>query len=106
MVVRGEVWLSVLDPAVGHEIRKSRPCVVISPDALHDFLPTVIVAPMTTGSRPAPYRIPVVFNGKRGFILLDQIRTLDQQRLVKRLGKLSPKTAGLTYATLQELFAP
>jgi mRNA interferase MazF len=106
MVVRGEVWLSMLDPAFGHEIRKARPCVVISPGALHDFLPTVIVAPMTTGSRAAPYRIPVLFSGKRGLILLDQIRTLDQRRLVKRLGKVSPKTAALALAALQELFAP
>jgi mRNA interferase MazF len=98
--------LTVLDPAAGREIRKTRPCVVISPGALHEFLPTVIVAPMTTGSRPAPYRVPVLFDGKRGFILLDQIRTVDQLRLVKRLGKVAPKTIGATLSALQELFAP
>lgn len=106
MVARGEIWLTALDPTVGREIRKTRPCVVVSPPELHDFLSTVIVAPMTTGSRPAPYRIPLAFEGKRGLILLDQLRTLDQVRLVKRLGKLTPKTLRNTLDTLQALFAP
>ena len=98
--------MTVLDPAAGRELRKTRPCVIISPAALHDFLPTCIVAPMTTDSRPAPYRVPVAFDGRKGFILLDQIRTLDQLRLLKRLGKVNSKTIGATLATLQELFAP
>lgn len=106
MVARGDVWLTALDPAVGSEIRKTRPCVVISPPELHDVLRTVIVAPMSTGSRPAPFRVPLVFAGKRGSILLDQLRTLDGRRLVRRLGKVSPRTIGSTLATLQELFAP
>jgi mRNA interferase MazF len=105
VVVRGEIWLAALDPAIGSEIRKTRPCVVISPPELHDFLRTVIVAPMTTGSKGAPYRIPLTFEGKRGLILLDQIRTLDQQRLLKRLGKINAKTLGDTLGVLQELFA-
>ena len=74
MVVRGEVWLINLDPTVGSEIQKTRPCVVISPPELHDHLRTVIVAPMTTKSRPAPYRVSVVFSQKKGLVLLDQIQ--------------------------------
>jgi mRNA interferase MazF len=105
VVARGEVWLAVLDPTVGAEIKKTRPCVVISPPELHDHLRTVIVAPMTTGSLPAPYRIPVRFQAKRGLILLDQLRTLDKTRLAKRLGAVSQKTLGATLSTLQELFA-
>jgi mRNA interferase MazF len=73
---------------------------------MNDYLRTVIVAPMTTGSRPARYRIPVIFAGKSGLILLDQLRTLDQARLVRRLGKTNAKTVDATLKTLQELFAP
>ena len=105
MVARGDIWLAALDPAVGSEIRKTRPCVVVSPPELHDHLRTVIVAPMTTGSRPAPFRIPVTFGGKRGLILLDQIRTLDKARLVRRLGAASGNTLGATLSALQEVFA-
>ncbi|HEX7323910.1 MAG TPA: type II toxin-antitoxin system PemK/MazF family toxin [Rhodanobacteraceae bacterium] len=106
MVKRGEIWLAVLDPTVGSEIRKSRPCVVISPREMHDYLRTVIVAPMTTGSRPAPFRVGIRFQGKSGLILLDQIRTLDQSRLVKRLGNVRPATLAALLRTLQEVFAP
>jgi mRNA interferase MazF len=105
MVVRGEVWLTILDPTLGREIQKTRPCIVISPPELHNFLSTVIVAPMTTGSRPARFRIPVAFDGKHGLILLDQIRTLDKVRLLKRLGKVTPKTLRTTLDGLAELFA-
>jgi mRNA interferase MazF len=105
MVTRGEVWLVTLDPTLGSEIHKTRPCVVISPPEMHDYLRTVMVAPMTTGARPAPYRIPVTFQGKRGLILLDQIRTLDKLRLVKRLGNITPSTLALTLKTLQKVFA-
>jgi mRNA interferase MazF len=103
-VVRGEVWLAALDPAVGGEIQKTRPCLIVSPPEMHDYLRTVMVAPMTTGNRPAPYRIPVEFQRKRGLILLDQIRTLDQQRLVRRLGTVAPRILGLTLAALRETF--
>lgn len=102
---RGEIWLAALDPTVGSEIRKTRPCVVISPAEMHDHLRTVIVAPMTTGSQPAPFRISIAFEGKKGLMLLDQIRTLDKHRLVKRLGAITPKTLSATLATLQEVFA-
>ena len=104
MVIRGEVWLLALDPTVGSEVRKTRPGVVISPPEMHDYLRTVIVAPMTTGARPAPYRIPVTFQGKRGLILLDQLRTLDKVRLVKRLGSVSSATLASTLETLQKVF--
>lgn len=105
MVARGDIWLAALDPTVGSEIRKSRPCVVISPPEMHDHLRTVIVAPMTTGARPAPFRIPVTFRGKSGLILLDQVRTLDQARLVRRLGAVSASTLSATLKTLQVIFA-
>jgi len=104
MVTRGEIWLSALNPTVGSEIQKTRPCVVVSPPEMHDHLRTVIVAPMTTGSRPAPFRIPITFGKKKGLILLDQIRTLDKVRLVKRLGAVSPDTLSATLNTLQEVF--
>lgn len=103
--MRGDIWLAALDPAVGGEIRKARPCVVISPPELHDYLRTIIVAPMSTGSRPAPYRIPVTHASKKGLILLDQIRTLDRARLVRKWGAVSARTLAATLRTLQDVFA-
>jgi len=105
VVTRGEVWLVTLDPTVGSEIHKTRPCVIVSPPEMHDYLRTVIVAPMTTGARPAPYRISVSFQGKRRLILLDQLRTLDKPRLVKRLGNITSPRLALTLQTLQKVFA-
>ena len=102
----GDIWLAHLDPTVGSEIQKTRPCVVISPDEMNAHLRTVIVAPMTTGSRPAAFRVPLTFQGKRGLIVLDQIRTLDRVRLVKKLGALRASTLALTLQTLQAMFAP
>jgi len=104
-VNRGEIWLVNLDPTVGSEIKKSRPCVVVSPPQMHDHLRSVIVAPMTTKSRPAPFRIPVSHGGQRGLILLDQVRAVDKVRLVKKLGAVSAKTLAATLDTLQEVFA-
>lgn len=106
MVKRGDVWLVNLDPTMGTEIKKSRPCVVISPAELHDHLRTVLVAPMTTKGHAAPFRIAAVHAGRKGLVLLDQIRAVDKLRLAKKLGVLSPKTTALALATLQELFAP
>jgi mRNA interferase MazF len=103
-VRRGEIWLAALDPTIGSEIQKSRPCVVVSPAEMHDFLRTVTVAPMTTGSRPAPFRIPLRFRGKDGLILLDQMRSLDKQRLVRRLGAVPGATLRLTLAALRQMF--
>jgi mRNA interferase MazF len=105
VVKRGEVWLINLDPTVGSEIRKTRPCVVVSPPELHDHLRTVIVAPMTTKSHPAPYRIDVVFGQKKGLILLDQIRTIDKTRLVSKLGSIPAGSLVGVLRTLQEVFA-
>ena len=102
---RGEIWLASLDPTLGSEIRKTRPCVVVSPPEMNAHLRTIIVAPMTTGSRPARFRVPVAFQGKEGLILLDQIRTLDRQRLVRRLGAVAPATLRQTLDRLRALFA-
>ena len=102
---RGEIWLVNLDPKVGSEIKKSRPCVVVSPAELHDHLRTVIVAPMTTKGFAAPFRIPLTHAGSKGLVLLDQIRTVDKVRLSKRLGALSTKTLAATLQTLQNVFA-
>jgi mRNA interferase MazF len=105
VVKRGEIWLVNLDPTVGSEIQKTRPCVVISPPEMHDYLRTALVAPMTTGSHPAPFRIPVRHGGKQGLILLDQIRAVDKTRLVKRAGAITPATLSATLAALAEIFA-
>jgi mRNA interferase MazF len=102
----GEIWLAQLEPTMESKIRKMRPCVVVSPVEMNEFLRTVVVAPMTTGSKPAGFRIPVTFQGKQGLIVLDQIRTLDRVRLVKRLGTLRPSTLTATLKTLQAMFAP
>ena len=104
MVRRGEVWLAALDPAPGSEIRKTRPCMIVSPDEMNAHLRTAIVLPMTTGSRPAPFRIPVQFQGKEGLLLSDQMRTLDRRRLVKRLGAVDAETLEAALAVLTELF--
>ncbi|MBV8362145.1 MAG: type II toxin-antitoxin system PemK/MazF family toxin [Deltaproteobacteria bacterium] len=104
-VNRGDVWLAALGPTVGSEIQKTRPCVVISPAEMHDYLRTAMVAPMTTGSRPAPFRIPITFERKNGLILLDQLCTVDKQRLVRRIGVVEPKTLRATLARLRDVFA-
>ena len=103
--MRGEIWLVNLDPSIGSEIKKSRPCVVVSPAEMHDHLRTVIVVPMTTKSRPAPFRVPVTHGGQKGLILLDQVRAVDKARLAKKLGAVSAKTLLGTLGTLQEVFA-
>ena len=102
---RGDIWLVNLDPTVGSEIQKSRPCVIVSPAELNDHLHTVIVAPMTSKGFAAPFRIPLTHAGTEGLILLDQLRTVDKIRLARRMGALSGKTLARTLATLQEVFA-
>ena len=102
---RGEIWLAALDPTMGSEIQKTRPCVVVSPPEMNDHLRTMVVAPMTTGSRPAPFRIAITFQRKNGLILLDQLRTLDRLRLVKRLGVVRPATLAGVLDGLQAMFA-
>ena len=105
VVSRGDVWLVVLDPTRGSEIRNARPCVVISPPEMHDHLRTFIAAPMTTGSTPAPFRIAMRFSGKSGLILIDQVRALDKTRLVKRLGAVPGTVLVASLAALREMFA-
>ncbi|NRO96478.1 type II toxin-antitoxin system PemK/MazF family toxin [Paraburkholderia sp. NMBU_R16] len=105
MVVRGEVWLVALDPTLGSEIQKTRPCVVVSPPELHDHLRTVIVAPMTSNGKPAPYRVPVTFKRKHGLILVDQIRTIDKMRLIRKEGTVSGNALTGTLRVLQDVFA-
>ena len=105
MVNRGDIWLVDLDPTVGSEIRKTRPCVVVSPSEMHDHLRTVIVAPMTTGSHPAPYRFAATHDGKTGLTLLDQIRTVDKTWLAKTIGAVPPETLLTTLNLLREVFS-
>ena len=105
MVKRGEIWLVALDPTVGSEIQKSRPCVIVSPPELNEHLRTVIVAPMTSKGFLAPFRVPVTYAAKKGLIVLDQIRTVDKIRLFKRVGAINAKTLSNVLTTLQEVFA-
>jgi len=102
---RFEVYLVSLDPTQGHEIRKTRPCVVISPDEMNHQIGTVIVAPMTTKGRDYPTRVAVSFQRKKGQIVLDQIRTVDKTRLLKRLGKIDKSVSSRVLGVLQEMFA-
>jgi mRNA interferase MazF len=102
---RFEVFLVDLDPTIGHEIKKTRPCLVISPNEINHYISTVIVAPMTTKGREYPTRIPCTFQGEKGQIVLDQIRAVDKKRLVKKLGSISKGSQAKTLSVLQELFA-
>ena len=102
---RGEVHLVRLDPPLGSEIQKTRPCLVVSPDELNQYLRTVIVAPMTTAGRAYPWRVPCRFQRRSGFIALDQLRTVDVERLVRPLGRLAPQTFTTVLRRLQEMFA-
>ena len=105
MVKRFEVYLVSLDPTVGSEIQKTRPCLVISPDEMNQYLSTVIVAPMTSKGRDYPTRVPCRFQGKSGQVVLDQIRTVDKRRLVKRLRILAANTQHPVLEVLSEMFA-
>jgi len=102
---RFEVYLVNLDPTLGSEIQKTRPCLIISPDEMNDHIATVIVAPMTTKGRDYPTRVNCQFEGKDGQIVLDQIRTVDKIRLVKNLGKISANTQKEVLPVLMEMFA-
>jgi mRNA interferase MazF len=103
---RLDVFLVRLDPTEGHEIRKTRPCVIVSPDEMNRHLGTVLVVPMTTAGQSYASRVPVTFEGKSGQIVLDQLRTVDKQRLIRRLGGLSEPTGQKVLALLGEMFAP
>lgn len=105
-VDRFDVYLVLLDPTVGSEIQKTRPCLVVSPDEMNHHIATAIVAPMNSKGRPYPSRIPCRFEGVDGQIVLDQLRTVDKQRLVRRLGRISAEAQGAVLAALAEMFAP
>lgn len=106
VVNRFEVYLVNLDPTIGAEIRKTRPCLIVSPDEINHNIRTVIVAPLTTKGQDYPTRVECRFKGKNGRIVLDQIRTVDRSRLIKRLGRLDSKTSARVLELLHELFAP
>jgi mRNA interferase MazF len=105
-IARFDIHQVDLDPTTGSENRKSRPCVVISPDEMNRHLRTVIIAPMTTQGRPYPSRVPVTFRGTQGHVVLDQIRTVDKMRLIRRLGSLDQLVSRRVLEVLAELFAP
>jgi mRNA interferase MazF len=105
MVKRFEVYLVSLDPTIGSEIQKTRPCTVVSPDEMNRHIQTVIIAPMTTKGRKYPTRITCEFKGKQGQIVVDQIRTVDKTRLVKKIGKLDEETQRATLLVLAEMFS-
>jgi len=102
---RDEVWLVTLDPTLGAEIQKNRPCLVISPNEMNEYLQTVIIAPMTTVTRPYPTRVPLRFQGKHGQVALDQLRAVDRQRLVRKLGTVAAGPARAVSAVLLEMFS-
>lgn len=106
VVKRFEVYLINLDPTIGSEIQKTRPCLIISPDEMNRFIRTVIVAPMTTKGTAYPTRVSCKFQRKRGQVVLDQIRTVDKARLVKKLGKLDEQAQAEVLSVLAEMFAP
>jgi mRNA interferase MazF len=106
VVKRFEVHLVNLDPTIGSEIKKTRPCLIISPDEMNRHINTVIIAPMTTKGKSYPTRVECKFQGKQGLIVLDQIRTVDKQRLVKRLGKVTSAIQADVLKILGEMFAP
>lgn len=105
VVKRFDVYLVNLDPTVGSELKKTRPCLVISPDEMNRWIKTVIVAPMTTKGQAYPSRVSCRFQGKDGKVVLDQIRTIDKTRLVRRLGRLASETQGAVFGVLGEMFA-
>jgi mRNA interferase MazF len=101
--VQYDVYLITLDPTIGHEIKKTRPCLVISPEEMNDNLQTVIIAPMTTKSHDYPTRIKVDFQNKSGWIVLDQIRTVDKERLTKRLGAIDKRVVQRVKSVIKEM---
>ncbi len=106
VVKRFDVFLVNLDPTIGSEIKKTRPCAVISPDEMNRYINTVIIAPMTTQGKAYPTRVACKFQGKQGMVVLDQIRTVDKTRLVNKLGRIDTKTQSEVLKILEEMFAP
>ena len=105
VVKRFEVYLINLDPTIGSEIKKTRPCLIISPNEMNRHIATVIVAPMTTKGRRYPTRVECQFDGKSGKVVLDQLRTVDKRRLIRRLGRIDRKTADTVLEKLDEMFS-
>jgi mRNA interferase MazF len=105
VINRFDVFLINLDPTVGSEIKKARPCLIISPDEMNRYIRTVIVAPMTTAGKDYPTRIFCEFQGRKGQIVLDQIRTIDKTRLIRKVGAIDPKIQAEVISTLQSIFA-
>jgi mRNA interferase MazF len=103
-VLRGEIWLSRLDPTVGSEIQKTRPCLIVSPDVMNQQLRSVIVMPLTSGSFLRPFRLPMQLGGRNGFLLGDQLRTLSKMRLVKKVALADTATLSAALAILREMF--
>lgn len=103
VIAQYEVCLINLDPTVGHEIKKTRPCLIISPDEMNQSIQTIIIAPMTTKSHPYPTRVPISFEKKDGWIVLDQIRTVDRKRLIKKIGRITKNEIMLVKNVLQEM---
>lgn len=106
VIKRFEVYLVNLDPTIGSEIRKIRPCLVVSPDEMNEYISTIIVAPMTTKGKNYPTRVNCKFQNREGQIVLDQIRTVDKFRLMEKLGKINIRTQMEVLSTLNEMFAP
>lgn len=104
MVNRGDVYLINLDPTIGSEVKKTRPCVVVSPDEMNQYIRTIVIAPMTTTRKNYKSRVGISFQDKEGEIMLDQIRTIDKKRLISKLGRLSIKDLRNTLSVLQEMF--
>ena len=102
-ISRYDIYLVNLDPTIGHEIKKTRPCLVISPDEMNRNIATVIIAPMTTQSHDYPTRIKTRFDGKNGWIVLDQIRMIDKRRLIKKIGKAAPATVSSVKSVIKEM---
>ncbi len=105
VIERFDVYLINLDPTIGSEIKKTRPCLIISPDEMNRYIRTVIVAPMTTAGKDYPTRVACEFEGKKGQIVLDQIRTIDKSRLIKKIGTIDPQIQAEVISTLQSMFA-
>jgi mRNA interferase MazF len=103
-VCRGDIWLSRFDPTVGSEIRKTRPCLIVSPDMMNRHLRTVTVMPLTSGSHAEPFRLATRFGDRDGFFLGDQIRTLSKLRLIKKVGQVDATTLSSALTVLREMF--
>lgn len=104
MVARGEVWLANFDPTVGHEIQKTRPCVIVSPDELNKTVRTLLVVPMTTNGWATSFRVPTVFQGRDGLIVPDQMRSIDRRRLRKHLGMLPEDDLNTLLGVIRTIF--